>query len=80
MLDDINLESFLLKAEADPKIMEIMKGILYWCQAAGEAGLSIQEVAAVGTAGFHISQDESLKDLMEYLIKMNSLGIKPVDN
>ncbi|MHA1942079.1 MAG: hypothetical protein ACW99F_00860 [Candidatus Hodarchaeales archaeon] len=80
MLNDINLESFLLKAEADPKIMEIMKGILYWCQAAGEAGLSIQEVAAVGTAGFHISQDESLKGLMEYLIKMNSLGIKPVDN
>ena len=80
MLDDINLESFLLKAEADPKIMEIMKGILYWCQAAGEAGLSIEEVASVGTVGYQISKDEALKDLMEYLVKMNSLGIKPVDN
>jgi len=80
MLNDKNLESFLLKAESDPAIMEIMKGILYWCQAAGEAGLSIEEVASVGTVGYQISKDEALKDLMEYLVKMNSLGIKPVDN
>ena len=80
MLNDKNLESFLLKAESDPAIMEIMKGILYWCQAAGEAGLSIEEVASVGRVGYQISKDEALKDLMEYLIKMNSLGIKPVDN
>lgn len=78
-LNDKNLESFLVKAEADPEIMEIMKGILYWCQAAGEAGISLEEVAAVGTAGFHISQDESIKAFMEYIIKMNSMGIKPVD-
>jgi hypothetical protein len=78
-LNDKNLESFLQKAEEDPQIMEIMKGIMYWCQAAGEAGISLNEVAAVGTVGFQISQDESMKALLEYIIKMKSMGIKPVD-
>tara|TARA_Y100000034_G_C6708261_1_gene312726 strand:- start:316 stop:558 length:243 start_codon:yes stop_codon:yes gene_type:complete len=80
MLNDKNLESFLLKAEADPEIMEIMKGIIYWCSAAGESGLSIEEVAAVGTVGYQISQDPQLKAFMEYVIKMNALGVKPTDN
>ena len=66
-LNDKNLESFLLKAEADPQIMEILKGIMYWCSAAGEAGIPIEEVAAVGSVGFQISQDESLKAFFEYL-------------
>jgi hypothetical protein len=79
-LNDKNLESFLLKAEANPEIMEIMKGIIYWCSAAGEAGLSIEEVASVGTVGYQISQDPQLKAFMEYIVKMNSLGVKPVDN
>ena len=79
-LNDKNLESFLLKAEADPAIMEIMKGILYWTQSAGEAGLSIEEVAAVGTVGFQLSRDESLKAFFEYLIKMNAMGIKPTEH
>ena len=79
-LNDKNLESFLTKAEEDPAIMEIMKGIIYWCSAAGESGLSIEEVAAVGTVGYQISQDPQLKAFMEYIIKMNSLGVKPVDN
>jgi hypothetical protein len=52
---------------------------MYWCQAAGEAGISLNEVAAVGTVGFQISQDESMKALLEYIIKMKSMGIKPVD-
>ena len=79
-LNDKNLESFLMKAEADPKIMEIMKGIIYWCSSAGEQGISIEEVAAVGTVGYQLSQDPQLKAFMEYIIKMNSLGVKPVDN
>jgi hypothetical protein len=79
-INDKNLESFLLKAEADPEIMEIMKGIIYWCSAAGDAGLTMEEVAAVGTAGFQVSQDPQLKAFMEYIVKMNSLGVKPVDN
>jgi len=78
-LNDKNLESFLVKAEEDPKIMEIMKGIIYWCSAAGEAEISLEEVAAVGTVGFQLSQDPQLKAFMEYIIKMNSMGIKPVD-
>ena len=57
-----------------------MKGIIYWCSAAGEAGLSIEEVASVGTVGYQISQDPQLKAFMEYIVKMNSLGVKPVDN
>jgi hypothetical protein len=80
MLNDKNLESFLLKAEANPEIMEIMKGIIYWCSAAGESGLSIEEVAAVGTVGYQVSQDPQLKAFMEYIIKMNGIGVKPADN
>ena len=79
-LNDKNLESFLLKAEADPQIMEILKGIMYWCSAAGEAGIPIEEVAAVGSVGFQISQDESLKAFFEYIVKMNSMGIKPIEH
>jgi len=79
-LNDKNLESFLQKAENDPAIMEIMKGILYWCQAAGDAGIPIDEVAAVGSVGFQLSKDESLKSFFEYLVKMNSMGIKPVEH
>lgn len=79
-IKDKNLESFLLKAEADPKIMEIMKGILRWTKEAGEAGLSIQEVAAVGTVGFQLSKDESLKAFFEYMMTLNSMGIKPTEH
>jgi hypothetical protein len=79
-LNNKDLESFLAKAEEDPAIMEIMKGILYWTQAAGQAGLPIEEVAAVGSVGFQLSKDESLKAFFEYLVKMNSMGIKPVEH
>ena len=79
-LNDKNLESFMTKAENDPEIMEIMKGIIYWCCAAGENGISLQEIASVGTVGFQISQDESLKTFLEYLIKIKSQGINPVEH
>ena len=74
-LKDKHLESFMAKAEKDPKIMEIMKGIIYWCQAAGEAGIPLEEIAAVGTVGFQITQDETLKAFFEYMIKLNQMGI-----
>ena len=78
-LNDKNLESFMNKAENDPEIMQIMKGILYWCSAAGDAGIPLEEIAAVGTVGFQLSKDPQLQAFLEYILKMNSLGIKPVD-
>tara|TARA_Y100001963_G_C6652818_1_gene386579 strand:- start:534 stop:776 length:243 start_codon:yes stop_codon:yes gene_type:complete len=71
------LESFLLKAEADPELMEVLKGILYWCQTASEKGIPLEEVAAVGTVGWAIGQDPKLKEMIEYMIKMNQMGIGP---
>lgn len=79
-LSDKNLESFLSKAEADPEIMQIMKGIIYWCQEAAANGISLQEIAAVGTVGYQLEHDETIKAFFEYLIKMNEMGIKPVEH
>ena len=79
-LNDKNLESLLSKAEADPEIMQIMKGIIYWCQEAAAHGISLQEIAAVGTMGFQLENDDSIKAFLEYLIKMNQMGIKPVEH
>lgn len=79
-LNDKNLESFLMKAEADPEIMQIMKGILYWCQEAAANGISLQEIAAVGTVGYQLEKDESFKTFFEYLMKMHQMGIKPVEH
>ncbi len=79
-LGDKNLESFLVKAEGNPEIMKIMKGIVYWCQEAAANGISLQEIAAVGTVGYQLENDESIKAFFEYLIKMNEMGIKPVEH
>jgi hypothetical protein len=79
-LNDKNLESFLSKAEADPEIMQIMKGILYWCQEAAAHGISLQEIASVGTVGFQLENDESLRVFFEYLVKINKMGVKPVEH
>lgn len=79
-IKDKNLESFLIKAEADPKIMEIMRGILRYTREAGQAGISIEEVAAVGTVGYQLSKDESLKAFFEYMMTLNSIGIKPTEH
>ena len=76
-LNDKHLESFMSKAEENPEIMEIMKGILYWCHAASESGITLEEVAAVGTVGWNIPQDESLKAFFEYIIKLKQLGLTP---
>ena len=74
-LTDKHLESFMLKAEEDPEIMQIMKGIIYWTHAASEAGISLEEVAAVGTVGWQIPKDETLKAFFEYMIKLKEMGI-----
>lgn len=79
-LNDKNLESFLLKAEANPEIMQIMRGIMYWCQEAAAYGLSLQEIAAVGTVGYQIEKNDELKVFFEYLMKLNELGITPAEH
>ena len=76
-LKNKKLESFLLKAEEDPELMEILKGIVYYCQAASEKGIPIEEVAAAGTVGWTIGQDPKLRKVLEYLIKMNEMGLGP---
>ena len=79
-LNDKNLESFLTKAEADPEIMQIMKGIIYWCQEAAANGISLQEIAAVATVGYQLENDESIKAFFQYLIKMSEMGLNPTEH
>tara|TARA_B100000963_G_C22184890_1_gene476115 strand:+ start:63 stop:305 length:243 start_codon:yes stop_codon:yes gene_type:complete len=76
-LKNKKLESFLLKAEADPELMQILKGILYYCQAASEKGIPLEEIAAVGTVGYTIGKDPQLKKALEYMIKISDLGLGP---
>ena len=76
-LKNKKLESFLLKAEADPELMQILKGILYYCQAASEKGIPLDEIAAVGTVGYTIGRDPQLKKALEYMIKISDLGLGP---
>ena len=66
-----------MKAEADPEVMEVLKGIVYYCQAASEMGISIEEVAAAGTTGWTIGQDPKLKEMLKHLIKIDELGLGP---
>ena len=76
-LKNDKLESFLLKAEADPELMEILKGIVYFCNAASEKGIPLDEVAAAGTVGWTIGQDPKLKQMLEYMIKISEMGLGP---
>ena len=78
-LKNKKLESFLLKAESDPVIMEILKGIIYYCNAASEKGIPIDEVAAAGSVGWTIGQDPKLKKMLEYMIKIDQMGLRPDD-
>ena len=66
-----------MKAEADPELMQVLKGILFYCQAASEMGIPLDEVAAVGTVGWTVGQDPKLKQMLEHLIKMKQMGIGP---
>ena len=76
-LKNDKLESFLLKAEADPELMEILKGIVYFCNAASEKGIPLDEVAAAGTVGWTIGRDPKLKQMLEYMIKISEMGLGP---
>ena len=76
-LQNKNLENFLKKAEEDPQLMEVLKGIVYYCQVASEMGISIEEVAAAGTTGWTIGRDPKLKEMLKHLIKMSEMGLGP---
>ena len=71
------LESFLKKAEQDPVLMEVLKGIVYYCQCASEMGIPIEEIAAAGTVGYTIGKDPKLKELLKHLIMISEMGLNP---
>jgi len=79
-LNNTNLESFLQKAEQDPKLMEVLKGIVYYCQSASELGISLDEVAAAGTVGWTIGQDPRLMEMLQHMINLGNLGLDPVEH
>jgi hypothetical protein len=74
-IKDKKLESFLKKAEADPNIMDALKGIVYYCQYASEMGIPLEEIAAAGTVGYTIGKDPQLKEVLKHLIAINQLGL-----
>ena len=78
-LKNKKLEAFLLKAEQDPELMEILKGLIYYCQAASVKGVTLEEVAAAGTVGWTIGQDPKLMEMLEYMIKIDQLGLRTDD-
>lgn len=78
-LKNKKLEAFLLKAEQDPELMEILKGLIYYCQAASVKGVPLEEVAAAGTVGWTIGQDPKLMEMLEYMIKIDQLGLRTDD-
>ena len=62
---------------SEVEIMEMLKGILFWCNAASEAGITLKEIASVGTVGYQIGQDPQLKEMLMYMIKLSEMGIGP---
>ena len=78
-LNNKNLESFLLKAEADPELMEILRLIISGCHQASERGIPLDEVAAAGTMGWTIGKDPQLAAMIDYMFQMSKMGIKPKD-
>ncbi len=73
-LQNKNLESFLVKAENDPAIMELMRNLIRICQEASELGIPLEEVAAVGTVGWTIGKDPKLQAMIEYMFAVSKLG------
>lgn len=76
-LQNKDLEAFLVKAEADPELMEILRLIVSACHQASEKGIPLQEVAAAGTVGWTIGQDPQLAAMIEYMFQMSQIGILP---
>tara|TARA_R100000664_G_C2754366_1_gene141972 strand:- start:2363 stop:2623 length:261 start_codon:yes stop_codon:yes gene_type:complete len=72
-LQNKNLEAFLVKAENDPAIMELMRNLIRICQEASELGIPLEEVAAVGTVGWTIGQDPKLQAMIEYMFQMSEI-------
>ena len=72
-LQNKNLEAFLVKAERDPAIMELMRNLIRICQEASELGIPLDEVAAVGTVGWTIGQDPQLQAMIEYMFEMSKM-------
>jgi hypothetical protein len=73
-LQNKNLEAFLIKAEKDPKLMELMRNLIRICQEASELGIPLEEVAAVGTVGWTIGKDPKLQAMIEYMFEMSKMG------
>jgi len=73
-LQNKNLEAFLIRAEADPAIMELMRNLIRICQEASELGIPLEEVAAVGTVGWTIGKDPKLQAMIEYMFEMSKMG------
>ncbi len=55
--------------------MEVLKGIVYYCQCASEMGVPLDEIAAAGTVGYTIGKDPKLKELLKHLIMINEMGL-----
>jgi len=72
-LQNKNLEAFLVKAESDPAIMELMRNLIRICQEASELGIPLEEVAAVGTVGWTIGKDPKLQAMIEYMFQMSEI-------
>ena len=79
-LNNKNLESFLIKAESDPELMEILRLIISGCHQASEKGVTLQEVAAAGTVGWSIGQDPQLQAMIEYMFQISNLGLGPKED
>ena len=72
-LQNKNLEAFLIRAENDPAIMELMRNLIRICQEASELGIPLEEVAAVGTVGWTIGKDPKLQAMIEYMFEMSKV-------
>ena len=78
-LQNKNLEAFLIRAENDPEIMELMRNLIRICQQASEMGIPLEEIAAVGTVGWTIGQDPKLQAMIEYMFRMSEI-IPPTEH
>ena len=74
-LNNEHLESFMTKAEQDPEIMEVMRNIIRHCHQASDLGITLEEVAAVGSVGWQLGQDPELQAILEYMLSMSKMGL-----
>ncbi len=72
-LQNKSLEAFLVRAEKDPAVMELLRNLIRICQEASELGIPLDEVAAAGTVGWTIGQDPKLQAMIEYLFEISKI-------